>query len=317
MEISTSCKIGELELKTPIIAASGCFGYGTEYLDVCDLSALGAIVTKTITPKPRQGNPTPRIWETPSGGMLNSIGLANVGIDVYIKEKLPELENYPTKVIVSIAGNTVQEYEEMVEKIDESKIWDALEINISCPNVKEGGISFGTNLKMTREVVTNCRKKTKRTMIVKLTPMATSLAEIAKECENSGADAVSLVNTYMGMAVDIYSLKPRIATITAGYSGPPIKPLAVARVWEVAKAVSIPIIGMGGISNGEDAIEFMAVGATAIEVGTMIYVEPNIAKSILNDLLQYCKLKNLKSVSQITGLFQKVNEQSATCITSG
>ncbi|MCX7835730.1 MAG: dihydroorotate dehydrogenase [bacterium] len=317
MGIDTSCKIGKLQLTTPIIAASGCFGYGTEYSEICDLKAFGAIVTKTITPQPRVGNSTPRIWETPNGGMLNSIGLANVGIDCYIKQKLPELKNYPTKIIVSIAGNTISEYGEMVEKLDASDVWAALEINISCPNVKEGGISFGTNTRMTQDLVKICREKTTRPIIVKLTPMATSLSEIAKVCEDNGADAVSLVNTYVGMAIDIYSLKPRIATITAGYSGPPIKPMALARVWEVVNAVSIPVIGMGGICCGEDAIEFFLAGATAIEIGTMIYVEPNIAKNILNDITHYCTLKNLVSTSQLAGLFLKTREFNTTCTISG
>lgn len=317
MEIDANVRLGNLVLKTPIIAASGCFGYGTEYDSVTDLSCYGAIVTKTITPFPRPGNALPRIWETPNGGMLNSIGLANVGIDHYIKDKLPELQNYPTKVIVSIAGNSVQEYEEMVEKIEQSDIWSAIEINISCPNVKEGGVSFGTNVKMTQQVVEKCRKRTSRPIIVKLTPMASSLAEIGRVCEENGADILSLVNTYVGMAIDIMTLKPRIATITAGYSGPPIKPMALARVWEVKQNVNIPIIGMGGISTTEDAIEFLVTGASAIQIGTMIYVEPNIAKSILNGIKEYCKKKDIQNLEKLTGLFQNNKSQEVLCTTSG
>ncbi len=301
MAIDLKCRLGKLELNSPLIAASGCFGYGTEYSELTPIHKLGGVVTKTITPHPRPGNPLPRIWETATGGMINSIGLANVGIDRYVIEKLPELRNYPSKVIVSVAGNSVAEYAEMVAKMEAHSEWHALEINISCPNVKEGGISFGVDPKMTEAAVKACRRETKRPMIVKLTPMATSLASIGKVCEDCGADALSLVNTYVGLAIDIERKRPRIATVTGGYSGPPIKPMALARVWEVYKAVNIPLIGMGGICSAEDVIEFFLAGASAVQIGTMFYVDPAIPDKILLGMEQYCDRHGIKHLSELTG----------------
>lgn len=304
MALDLTCRLGDLELSTPLIAASGCFGYGTEYADLTPLTAFGAVVTKTITPQPRPGNTLPRIWETAHGGMLNSIGLANVGIDRYVVEKLPELRNYPSKVIVSVAGNTIAEYAALVAKMEPHSEWHALELNISCPNVKEGGISFGVNPKMTEEVVAACRKETKRHLIAKLTPMAVSLAEIAKACEAAGADSVSMVNTYVGMAIDTETRRPKIGTLTGGYSGPPIKPLAIARVWEVFRAVKIPLIGMGGIATAEDVVEFFLAGSSAVQIGTLIYADPAIPGKIVNGLNAYCERHGISSMKELTGQLQ-------------
>lgn len=316
MATDLTCKLGALELSSPLIAASGCFGYGTEYSELTPLHTFGAIVTKTITPQPRAGNAIPRIWETPTGGMINSIGLANVGIDRYIAEKLPELRNYPTKVIVSVAGNTVSEYRELVAKMEPHSEWSALELNISCPNVKEGGISFGVDPVMTETVVRECRKETTRPLIVKLTPMASSSAVIAKACEAAGADILSLVNTFVGIAIDPETRKPRIATITGGYSGPPIKPMALAKVWEVYNATKLPIIGMGGIASAEDVVEFFLAGSAAVQIGTMIYVEPAISATILEKLLEYGARHHLSTLSELTGALKRPQPKPIVCTTA-
>ncbi|RJP82607.1 MAG: dihydroorotate dehydrogenase [Candidatus Zixiibacteriota bacterium] len=300
MSIDLSVALGPLVLKNPVLVASGTFGYGLEYAELMDVSALGAVIVKTITPRPRPGNPAPRIWET-SGGMLNSIGLANVGVDAFIAEKLPQVRQLGTAIIVNIAGATVEEYWEVVEKLDPHSGFDAYEINVSCPNVKDEGMAFGASCPVTAQIVSGIRKRTNRPIIPKLTPNVTSVAEVARACADAGADALSLINTLVGMAVDVRTRKPRIATVTGGYSGPPIKPIALAKLHEVRKAVSLPLIGIGGISTADDALEFIITGASAVEVGTANYVQPDSAIQIISGLRKYCETHGLSRMQDLVG----------------
>lgn len=301
--MNLSVSIGSLKLKNPVLVASGTFGYGTEYAELVDISQLGGIIVKTITPKPRPGNPAPRIWEV-GGGMLNSIGLANVGVDAFISEKLPLLKGIGTAVIVNLAGSTVEEYWEVVEKLEPHESFDAYEINVSCPNVKDEGMAFGSNCSATEEIVRGIRQRTRRAVIPKLTPNVTSAAEIARACEAAGADALSLINTLVGMAVDVEARRPRIATVTGGYSGPPIKPVALARLYEVRQAVSLPLIGIGGISNTADALEFVIAGASAVEVGTANYVQPKTSLEIIAGLKEYCQRNGIARFQDLVGSLQ-------------
>ena len=293
--------IGSLTLKNPVLTASGTFGYGTEYAPYFDISRLGGVVTKTITLEPRQGNPMPRIAETP-GGMLNSIGLANVGAERFLNEKLPALSDLNTAVIVNVAGNIVEEYRDVVTMVDSHPRVDAYEVNISCPNVKKGGLAFGTDPVATCDVVTAIRNVTDKPVIVKLTPNVTDIVSVAKAAENSGADALSLINTVLGMSINIHTGKPKLARGVGGLSGPAIKPVAVAKVYAVAQAVSIPIIGLGGIMTWEDAVEFMMAGADAIQIGTLNFVQPDGAVMVLEGLEAFCEERGLKSVSELVGM---------------
>ncbi|MBU1882047.1 MAG: dihydroorotate dehydrogenase [bacterium] len=303
MSVDLSVTIGSLKFKNPVMVASGTFGYGTEYAELFDVSKLGAVITKTITPKPRAGNPSPRIWEV-GGGMLNSIGLANVGVDAFITDKLPALRSIDTKIIVNLAGSSVEEYWEVIEKLEPHAGIDAYEINISCPNVKDEGMAFGSNSDVTERIIKGIRSRTKRIVIPKLTPNVTSIGDIARACEASGADAVSLINTLVGMSIDITSRRPRLATITGGYSGPAIKPVAVAKVYEVSKAVKLPIIGIGGISSPADALEFLIAGATAIQVGTANFVNPQAAVQIIAGLSDYCQQHKFNEIKALIGSLQ-------------
>lgn len=293
-----SVKIGKLTFKNPILTASGTFGYGQEYSSFFDLNKLGGLVTKTITLEPRAGNPFPRIAETASG-MLNSIGLANVGVDAFIEEKLPFLRTLKTNIIVNVAGSTEQDYADIIKILEQSDGIDGYEINVSCPNVKEGGIAFGANADITARITEKIKSLTNRCVIIKLTPNVTSIGSIAKVAEQAGADAVSLINTLIGMAVDVHTRKPKIARITAGLSGPAIKPVALAKVFEVANTVQIPIIGIGGIMNYEDVLEFMITGATAIQLGTVNYIEPDACIKILENLDKYCTKNKIKQITNI------------------
>jgi dihydroorotate dehydrogenase (NAD+) catalytic subunit len=304
MSVDLSIEIGPLKLKNPVMVASGTFGYGTEYSQLLDVSRLGALLTKTITPSMRPGNPSPRIWEV-GGGMLNSIGLANVGVDAFIADKLPVLKDIDTTIIVNIAGSAIEEYWEVTEKLEEHDGFDGLEINISCPNVKDEGMAFGSNPKVTEQIVKGVRERTRRAIIPKLTPNVTSISEIARICEAAGADAVSLINTLVGMSVDVETRRPRLATICGGYSGPTIKPVALAKVFEVYNAVSIPVIGIGGISNLNDALEFFITGATAIQVGTANFVNPQTSVEIIEGLPEYCQKHNLQSIRELIGTLKK------------
>jgi dihydroorotate dehydrogenase (NAD+) catalytic subunit len=298
--IDTTVNIGSLKLKNPVLVASGTFGYGDETLELVDVSKLGGIVTKSLTVKPRDGNPPPRIVETESG-MLNSIGLANIGVKKFIDEKLPLLRKQNTSIIVNIAGNTIEEYEELLTLLEDHSGIDAYEINVSCPNVKEGGLAFGTKCDTTAEITRRVRKLTAKPIIVKLTPNVTRIAEFAVAVEAEGADAVSVMNTLVGIAIDVKTQTPKLSTITGGLSGPAIKPVALAKVYEVYKSVKIPIIGLGGIMNWSDAVEFMLVGARAVQVGTANFINPAIGVKIADGIEQYCVERKITRVVELVG----------------
>lgn len=301
-EINLSVKLGKLELKNPVLVASGTFGYGLESRDFLDVSQLGAIITKSLSLKPRVGNPPQRIVETPSG-VLNAIGLANIGVEKFITEKLPELKSIGTKIIVNIAASSIEEYVECVRILDKEDV-DAFEINVSCPNVKEGGLEFGRDLKKVGEITNKVVGSTNKPVIIKLTPNVTYISEFAKVAKEEGATAVSAINTFVGMAVNVHTRKPKLSHITGGLSGPAIRPLAVAKVYEIVQKVDIPVIGIGGITNYEDALEFLIVGAKAIQIGTHNFVDPSAPIKILHDLREYLKKHNHNDINQIIGSLQ-------------
>lgn len=291
-----------VELKNPITTASGTFGFGHEYGEFFDLSLLGGVGVKGLTPTERLGNPAPRIAETPAG-ILNCVGLQNPGIDRFIEEQIPFLRQYDTAIIANVSGNTVEEYEGMVEKISDADV-DLIEMNISCPNVKCGGMAFGTRPDMVEEVVSAAKKKAKKPLIVKLSPNVTDITEIARAAEAAGADALSLINTLLGMAVDARTRRPKLARVVGGYSGPAVKPVALRMVWQVAQAVSVPVLGMGGISTGEDAVEFMLAGATAVAVGTANFVNPTATVDVIDGIIDYCESQGVKDVNELIGALQ-------------
>ncbi len=293
-------KIAHVEFPNPVFVASGTFGYGQEAADLTNIAALGAIITKSIGAQPRLGNPSPRLFETPAG-LLNSIGLQNVGVHSFIQEKLPFLRAQRVPLLVNVAGRTIEEYEEVVRTLEAHEGILGYELNFSCPNVKEGGLEFSQKSEVTAMATARIRKLTKRLVIPKLTPNVTRVSEIALAAEAEGADAVSLINTLTGMAVDIETRRPRINTIVGGYSGPAIKPVALAKVYETAKAVKIPVIGIGGIRNWQDAVEFFLVGATAVQVGTASFVDPRTGEQIVQGLLDYLKRKQLASINELRG----------------
>ena len=295
-----SLQIGSLKLDNPIIAASGCFGYGVEYADAIDLSGLGGIVTKGLFLTEREGHPPERIVETPSG-MLNAIGLQGIGVHRFIEEKLPELRRLGAVTIVNICGSTVNEYVELARILSDVEGISALELNISCPNIKEGGITFGCNLNGTYDVVHAVRNATSLPVIPKLTPNVTDVASFARASEEAGADAVSLVNTFLAMMIDVETRRPQLSNIVGGLSGPAIRPIAVRMIYECHTAVKIPIIGMGGISNTRDALEFMIAGATAIQIGTASFVDPFIFNKLLKGLDEYMDRHKLASLSDLVG----------------
>jgi len=274
-------------------------GFGKEYGEFFSLNELGGISVKGLTLKERQGNKPPRIAETPSG-ILNSVGLQNPGVDVFLNEYLPYLKGYSLKVIANIAGNTIEEYVEMARRISDSET-DMIEMNISCPNVKEGGVAFGTNPNTVYEIVGAVKKVSKKPVIVKLSPNVTDITEIAKAAESAGADVLSLINTLLGMKIDIKSRKPILANVVGGLSGPAVMPVAVRMVWQVKNAVKIPIIGMGGISSAEDAIEFLLAGADAVSVGTAFFTDPYVAIKIKRGITEYLEENNIKSIKEIVG----------------
>ncbi len=293
-------KIREVEFSNPVFVASGTFGYGQEAADFTNIAGIGAIITKSIGAQPRRGNPPPRLFETPAG-LLNSIGLQNVGVENFVQEKLPFLRAQRVPLIVNVAGRTIEEYEEVVRALEEHEGILGYELNFSCPNVKEGGLEFSQRAEVTAMATARIRKLTQRLVIPKLTPNVTRVSEIARAAESEGADAVSLINTLTGMAIDIETWKPRINTIVGGYSGPAIKPVALAKVYETAKAVKIPIIGIGGIRTWQDAVEFFLVGATAVQVGTANFVDPRSAQQIVSGLSDYLKRKQLASIDELRG----------------
>jgi dihydroorotate dehydrogenase (NAD+) catalytic subunit len=300
-----SVKIGSLNLKNPVLTASGTFGYGLEYSKYFDPALLGGIITKTVTLEPRAGNPMPRIAETPAG-MLNSIGLANVGADVFLESKLPELEALQTAVIANIAGNTVEEYCLLLQKIAKHPRVDAIEVNVSCPNVEQGGLAFGADASVIEEILHCMRPETDKPLIIKLTPNVTDIQSIAAAAESAGADALSLINTVLGMGVDIRTRKPLLARVTGGLSGPAIKPIALAKVYQVAQIVSIPIIGLGGIMTGEDAVEFFIAGASAVQVGTLNFVQPDGALQVISGIEKYCADQGVERIRDLVGTLKEV-----------
>lgn len=305
-----SIRIANCEFKSPVLVASGTYGYGDDTKSVVDVNQLGGIVTKSLSLKPRDGNPPTRIVET-TGGMLNSIGLANIGVKRFIAEKLPYLRTLDTTVIANIAASTIDEYCEVLDLLEAEHGIDGYEINVSCPNVKEGGLSFGTSCEMTETITHRLRARTKKFLSIKLTPNVTHISEFARAVEGAGADAISVINTVIGMAVDIQRRKPVLSTITGGLSGPAIKPIALAKVFECFKAVKIPIIGIGGIMNANDAIEFMMVGATAVQVGTANYINPGIGIQIAEGIRIFCQEKNIRNVAELVGSLDAKTEVSA------
>jgi dihydroorotate dehydrogenase (NAD+) catalytic subunit len=298
MKLSTT--LHNLQLKNPVLTASGTFGYGEEYTDFIDLSKLGGIIVKGTTGAHREGNAYPRMAETPSG-MLNAVGLQNKGVDYFVDTIYPKIKKFDTNMIVNVSGSTIEEYADVARKINALKHIPAIELNISCPNVKLGGMAFGTCPKAASEVVRAIREIYKKTLIVKLSPNVTNISEIAVAVEAAGADSVSLVNTFLGMAIDVEKRKPILSTITGGLSGPAIKPIALRMVWQVKKAVKIPIVGLGGIMNATDAIEFMLAGASAIQVGTANFIDPKISVKIVEGMEEWCKQQGVRDISEIVG----------------
>lgn len=302
--VNISTKIGGLTLKNPVLTASGTFGYGTEYKDLVDLNSLGGIIVKGTTLNPREGNDYPRMAETPSG-MLNAVGLQNKGVDYFINNIYPTISNYDTEIIVNVSGASVTDYVAVAERISELDKINAIEVNISCPNVKQGGMAFGTTIEGASEITTAIRKVYHKTLIVKLSPNVTDIVSIAKAVEDSGADSVSLINTLLGMTIDVERQKPVLSTITGGLSGPAVRPVAVRMVWQVAKVVKIPVIGLGGIASGRDAMEFILAGASAVQVGTANFIYPNITLEIINYIKEYCTRHNVKDITELIGAVNK------------
>lgn len=294
-------KIGALELKNPVLTASGTFGYGEEFSDFIDLNRLGGFIIKGTTLNHREGNPYPRMAETPSG-MLNAVGLQNKGVDYFIQNIYPRIKDVDSQLIVNVSGATIDDYVAVCEKLAPLDRINAIEVNISCPNVKQGGMAFGTTCSGAAEVTKAVRNAYPKTVIVKLSPNVTSIADIAKAVEAEGADVVSLINTLLGMAIDVERQRPCLSTITGGLSGPAVRPVAVRMVWQVAHAVNIPVIGLGGIMDGRDAIEFILAGARAVEVGTANFIDPAVTMKIVDYMNDYCSRHGISDINDIVGL---------------
>lgn len=294
-------KIAGLNMKNPVLTASGTFGYGLEFADLIDLNKLGGFIVKGTTLNPREGNDYPRMAETPSG-MLNAVGLQNGGVDHFIHDTYPQIANLDTNVIVNVSGATVDDYVAVCERLSQLKNIEAIEVNISCPNVKQGGMAFGTTCAGAAQVTEAVRKAWNRTLIVKLSPNVTDITEIAKAVEGAGADSVSLINTMLGMAIDVERQRPCLSTITGGLSGPAVRPIAVRMVWQVSKAVNIPIIGLGGIMNADDALQFIMAGATAIQVGTANFVDPTATIKIIEGMQDYCQRHGVSDINDLRGI---------------
>ena len=295
--------IGNLALKNPVMTASGTFGYGEEFADLVDLSAIGGIIVKGTTLHKREGNPYPRMAETPSG-MLNAVGLQNKGVHYFVDAIYPRIKDIDSQMIVNVSGSCVEDYAETAAIINDLEKIPAIELNISCPNVKHGGMTFGVQPQAAAEVVSAVRKAYKKTLIVKLTPNVTDITEIAKAVEGAGADAVSLINTMLGMAIDVEKRKPVLSSVTGGLSGPAIKPVALRMVWQVAKAVSVPVVGLGGIMNADDAIAFLLAGATAIEIGTANFIDPAVTVKVAEGINAYLDRHGYRSVKEIIGALE-------------
>lgn len=301
--VQLNTKIGSLELKNPVMTASGTFGYGTEYADFMDISRLGAIIVKGTTLNPRQGNPYPRMAETPSG-MLNAVGLQNKGVDYFVDHIYPEVRKIQTNIIVNVSGSCIDDYVQTAGIINTLDDIPAIELNISCPNVKQGGMAFGVNPDSAAQVVAAVRKAYDKTLIVKLSPNVTDITEIASAVEGAGADSVSLINTMLGMAIDAEKRKPILSTVTGGMSGPAVKPVALRMVWQTAKAVKIPVIGLGGICSATDAIEFLLAGASAIQIGTANFIDPSISEKVIDGIEDYLNRHGFTSVQDIIGALE-------------
>ncbi|MBQ9675233.1 MAG: dihydroorotate dehydrogenase [Bacteroidaceae bacterium] len=295
--------IGALKLKNPVLTASGTFGYGEEFADFVDLTRLGGFIVKGTTLHPREGNPYPRMAETPMG-MLNAVGLQNKGVHYFVEHIYPRLKDLDTNVIVNVSGSSVEDYRETAAIINELENIPAIELNISCPNVKHGGMTFGVHPEAAAEVVSAVRSAYHKTLIVKLTPNVTDITEIAKAVEGAGADSISLINTMLGMAIDAEHRKPLLSTVTGGLSGPCVKPVALRMVWQVAKVVKVPVVGLGGIMNATDAIEFLLAGATAIELGTANFIDPAITVKVVDGINDYLDRHGFKSVHEIIGALE-------------
>jgi dihydroorotate dehydrogenase (NAD+) catalytic subunit len=307
MKANTSPKIavnlGRLKLKNPVMTASGTFGYGEEYAGFVDLNSLGAIVVKGLSLKPRLGNPPPRIMET-TGGMLNAVGLQNIGVDVFIEEKLPYLRQYDVAIIANIYGETYDEYKKVARILSAVKGVHALEVNISCPNVKNGGLSFGCDPKIAARVTRAVKDETGLPVIVKLTPNVTDITVIAQAVEKAGADIISLINTLTGMSVDLKTKRPHLNNITGGLSGPAIKPVALRMVWQVVQRVSVPVIGIGGIMTAQDALEFLILGAKAVQIGTANFINPHATMEVVEGIKNYLAVNKIKDINEIIGTFK-------------
>jgi dihydroorotate dehydrogenase (NAD+) catalytic subunit len=294
-------KIAGLNLKNPVLTASGTFGYGLEFADLIDLNKLGGFIVKGTTLNPRQGNDYPRMAETPSG-MLNAVGLQNGGVEHFINDTYPLIKDLDTNVLVNVSGATIDDYVAVCERLSDCDKIEAIEVNISCPNVKQGGMAFGTTCSGAAQVTEAVRKAWKRTLIVKLSPNVTDIAEIARSVEGAGADSVSLINTMLGMAIDVEHQRPYLSTITGGLSGPAVRPIAVRMVWQVAKAVKIPVIGLGGIMTANDALQFIMAGATAVQVGTANFVDPTATIKIIDGLQDYCTRHGVTDINDLIGI---------------
>lgn len=301
--VQLNTKIGSLELKNPVMTASGTFGYGTEYADFMDISRLGAIIVKGTTLNPRQGNPYPRMAETPSG-MLNAVGLQNKGVDYFVDHIYPEVRKIQTNIIVNVSGSCIDDYVQTAGIINTLDDIPAIELNISCPNVKQGGMAFGVKPESAAQVVEAVRKAYDKTLIVKLSPNVTDITEIARAVEGAGADSVSLINTMLGMAIDAEKRKPILSTVTGGMSGPAVKPVALRMVWQTAKAVKIPVIGLGGICSATDAVEFLLAGASAIQIGTANFIDPSISEKVIDGIEEYLNRHGFTSVQEIIGALE-------------
>lgn len=302
--VNLKVNIGSLIFKNPVLIASGTCGYGVELNNFFNISALGGIIVKGTTVEPRAGNPYPRMAET-SSGMLNAVGLQNNGIEYFEKNIYPSICNFDTNAIVNVNGNTVDDYAALAARINKLDKISAIELNISCPNVKQGGMIFGTNLDSARQVTKAVRSVYSKTLIVKLSPNVTDIADFARAVVDEGADSVSLINTLLGMAIDVNKMKPSLSTITGGLSGPAIKPVALRMVWQVAKAVNVPVIGIGGIMSATDAIEFLLAGASAVQIGTGLFIDPLLPLKIIDGIENFLKIKGFSDVNEIIGLINK------------
>ncbi|MEE9450564.1 MAG: dihydroorotate dehydrogenase [Ignavibacteriaceae bacterium] len=301
-EVDLSVKIGSLELKNPVMLASGTVGYGNEISEFTDLNKLGGIVTKSLSLKPRKGNPPQRIVETPAG-MLNAIGLANVGVEAFIKDKIPFLKQYDVPLICNIAASTVEEYVECVKILKDEEVIKAFEINVSCPNVNEGGLIFGNDVKSVARITELVRAETTKPLIIKLSPNVSKISDFAKAAKEGGADAVSAINTLVGTSFNIFTRKPKMHNITGGLSGPAIKPVALAQVLEISRSVDIPIIGIGGIMDWKDVVEFIIAGATAIQIGTLNFIDPSASGKIIKQLENYCLKMEFDKLTDLTASY--------------